>query len=648
MKSALLTVFTFCTLTVFAQQNSQVLMKVGPLEITDREFVQVYQKNLKLVQDEDQRTMDGYLELFVDYKLKVAEAYALGLDTLPKYQKEFAKYEDQLARNYIYEDKLTEDLVEEAYQRGTEEIDVDHILIMVGLNSLPQDTLVAYNRIQSVREKALAGTDFNQLAKQYSQEPAAKEHGGKLGYISAFSTVYPFETAAYKTEVGQISEIVRTQFGYHILKVNDRREKSPDLIVSHIMVADRQEAGTVDPQERIEEIYSLYKQGDTFESLAKQYSEDKGSARKGGELRPFGRGSLRSKIFESKAYELQQIGQVSDPFQSEFGWHIVRLDSVLPLKGFEEQQQSIRDRISKGNRAKVIGQNLVDRIKDQYGFTRQQSYLEPAMNWVSDSVMKRTWVMTSLSKKNNPVLFNIGGRDLRLEQYGKYLEQRQKRIKMPTDKGELLTQVYYEFEQLEIERFLKDRLETDNEEYALVVNEYREGLLIFEVMNRAVWSKARTDSLGLEKYFEEHRQKYRWKDRLDAEIYSSTEQKVLKEVEDRLKQGENAAQIREQINTEDKIRVLYTAGIFEEGDRRLPREYRFKEGVSSVIPTEDNYVLVKANQLLKAGPKTLEEAKGQVLSDYQTQLEKDWMTSLRTKYAVEVDQKVFNKLKREN
>ncbi|PQB03947.1 foldase protein PrsA [Aureitalea marina] len=645
MKFALFSLSLLFFIPICAQQESDVLMTVGQMEITGREFLQVYQKNLNLVQDDQQRSMDGYMDLFVEYKLKVAEAYSMGLDTLPQYKKEFAKYEDQLARNYIYEDKMTDELVTEAYERGLEELDVDHILMLVGMNSLPQDTLKAYNKIESVRKKALAGENFTQLAKQYSEEPGAKETGGKLGYISVFATVYPFESAAYQIEVGGVSKIVRTQFGYHILKVNDRRAKSPDLVVSHIMVSDRQDAGTVDPEQRIREVYAQFEQGEEFEGLARQYSEDKGSARNGGQLRPFGRGSLRSKIFETKAYQLSEIGAVSGPFKSEFGWHIIRLDSLIPVKTFEEQKEDIKNRISQGNRAKVLTQNLVDRVKDQYGFQRKQSYLEPAMNWVTDSVMKRSWKATPLIRESDPVLFIIGDKPLRLSQYGAYLEQRQKRIKLPTQKGELLTQVYYEFEQLEIERFVKSRLEEDNEEYALVVNEYREGLLIFEVMNRSVWNEARTDSLGLEKFFKKNKKNYRWEDRLEAEIFSASDGTVLEEVSNRLRSGENAEEIRAALNNSDKVKVLYTSGVYEAGDSRLPDSYQMKEGVSSVLSTEDNFVLVVGKSVLPAGPKSLEEARGQVLSDYQVKMEEDWMEQLRKRYPVEIDRQVFDQLK---
>src|SRR5690554_1017528 len=262
----LLTVLFLCigTLTVSSQNKKDVLLSVNGNPVYANEFERVYKKNLDLVQDESQKDLDSYLQLFIDYKLKIFEAKAQGLENDEVYQREFNKYRDQLSRNYLFEDKLTEDLAKEAYERSKEDINASHILIMVSYEATPQDTLAAYNKIKSVHEKALKGADFESLAKEYSEEPNAKESGGNLGYFTIFNMVYPFETAAYNTNTGEISDIVRTSFGYHIIKVNDRRVRLPKIEVSHIMVSDKKGARTFDPHERIKEIATLLKQGQTF------------------------------------------------------------------------------------------------------------------------------------------------------------------------------------------------------------------------------------------------------------------------------------------------------------------------------------------------------------------------------------------------
>src|SRR5690606_34475205 len=331
----------FCAATVSSQNKKDVLMTIEGKPVYANEFKRVYKKNLDLVQEESQKDMDGYLQLFIDYKLKIKEAEAQGLAEKESYKNELSKYRDQLSRNYLFEDKVTAELAQEAYLRGKEESDASHILIRVDYEAMPQDTLAAYNKIKSIREKALKGEDFDQLAKTYSEEPGAKTRGGNLGYFSVFSMVYPFETAAYNTKVGNISEIVRTSFGYHILKVNDRREKLPKISVSHIMISDKKGAKSFNPEERINELYTMLQQGESFESLAKQFSDDKNSAVKDGKLTPFSKGDLRAPEFEDMAYSLKTVGEISKPVKTDFGWHIIRLDEKLAVETFEQQKENL-------------------------------------------------------------------------------------------------------------------------------------------------------------------------------------------------------------------------------------------------------------------------------------------------------------------
>src|SRR5699024_2171615 len=265
--------------SVSAKRKKDILLEIDGQPVYVNEFKRVYFKNLDLVQKESQRDVDGYLDLFVDYKLKIAEAKAQDLDKGKEYLSEFEKYRNQLSRNYLAENRLTSELAEEAYERSKEEIDASHILIDVKYDASPKDTLEAYNKIKSIREEALKGADFATLVKKYSDEPNTAKTEGRLGYFTVFKMVYPFETEAYNTGVGEISEIVRSAFGYHIIKVHDRRKRDPQIEVSHIMVSEKQGAKNFDPEERINEIYAMYKQGRSFENLAKEYSDDLATGR---------------------------------------------------------------------------------------------------------------------------------------------------------------------------------------------------------------------------------------------------------------------------------------------------------------------------------------------------------------------------------
>ncbi len=634
-------------MTVFSQNKKEVLMTINGKPVFTNEFKRVYKKNLDLVQDESQKDIDGYLELFIDYKLKIAEAQAQGLDQESAYQSEFSKYRDQLSRNYLFEDKVTEELAKEAYERGKFDIAASHILIRVDYESVPQDTLAAYNKIKSIREKALKGEDFTGLAKTYSEEPGAKERGGDLGYFSVFTMVYPFETAAYNTPVGEISEIVRTSFGYHIIKVKDRRAKLPKIGVSHIMISDKKGARTFNPEERINEIYTMLKQGESFESLAKQFSDDKNSAVKGGKLNPFTKGDLRASEFEDAAYDLKKIGDISKPVKTDFGWHIIRLDEKLPVETFEEQKQMLEKKVSEGDRSKLVSTATNNKIKQKYGFKKEASFLPYFDTYVGDEVLKRKWVMEPIPASEEKTLFTIGDRKVGYTDFAKFIENRQRTTRPYKHKEAFLVELYNEFETEQLKDYFKEKLEVDNEEYAAVLNEYRDGLLIFDVMNKNIWQKAKTDSLGLDEYYNKTKADYQWKQRVDADIYSATSENIAKQIQTMLAEGKTAEEIKASLNTEEKVNVLITPGLFEIDQHELPKNLEINKGVSSIYPNNDSFVVVNIKEVLAPDVKALDEVKGKVLSNYQNDIEASWMENLRKKYNVDVNKIALKHVKKD-
>ena len=633
--------------TVFSQNKKDVLMTIDGNPVYANEFERVYKKNLDLVQDESQKDIDGYLQLFIDYKLKIAEAKAQHLDQDESYKAEFGKYRDQLSRNYLFEDKLTEDLAKEAYERGKEEINASHILIEVSYEAKPQDTLAAYNKIKSIREKALKGADFEQLAKDNSEEPNAKNSGGNLGYFSVFNMVYPFETAAYNTKVGAISDIVRTNFGYHIIKVNDRRVRLPKIVVSHIMISDKKGARTFDPEERINEIATMLKQGQSFESLAKEYSDDKNSAVNGGKLKAFTKGELRAPEFEDAAYELKKVGDISKPIKSDFGWHIIRLDEIVPSPTFEEEKIQIEKRINQGDRGKVVVNAVNKKIKEMYDFKKGENYLPYFNTYVSDSILSRKWKMEPIAAAQNKTLFSIGKKAVKFSDFAKYLEERQ-RTAMPYKEKELLLAGFYdEFETDQLKEYFRDQLEVENVDYAAVLGEYRDGLLIFDVMEKNIWKEAKNDTIGLQKFYEKTKQDYQWKQRVDADIFSATSQMNAQRIQKMLEEGKAAEEIKTELNPDGTVNVLLTQGVFEVGEQELPKNMEIKKGISTIYPSNDSFTVVNVKEILPEGIKELEEVKGRVISNYQNELETRWMSQLHSKYKVEVNTKTLKKVKKQ-
>jgi peptidyl-prolyl cis-trans isomerase SurA len=633
--------------TVFSQNKKEVLMTIDGKPVYANEFKRVYLKNLDLVQDESQKDIDGYLQLFIDYKLKIAEAETQGLDKESTYKSEYSKYRDQLSRNYLFEDKVTEELAKEAYERGKEDVNASHILIRVDYESVPQDTLAAYNKIKSIRDRAVKGEDFAQLAKTYSEEPGAKETGGNLGYFTVFNMVYPFENAAYNTKVGEISKIVRTTFGYHILKVNDRRSKMPKIAVSHIMISDKKGARTFNPEERINELYTMLKQGESFESLAKQFSDDKNSAIKDGKLKAFTKGELRAPEFEDAAYALKNIGDISKPVKTDFGWHIIRLDEKLPEESFEQQKESLEKRVTEGDRSKIVTNAINNKIKEKYGFKKGESFLPYFDTYVTDDVLKRKWIMNPIPNDKEKTLFTIGDKKLGYTDFAKFIAGRQKTTRPYKQKEALLVDLYDEFETENLKDYFKEHLEDENEDYAAILTEYRDGLLIFDVMNKNIWQKAKNDSIGLQEYYNKTKQDYQWKQRVEAIIYSATSEILAQQIQKMLAEGKTPEEIKTALNTDDKVNVLITPGLFEIDQRELPEGLEIKEGVSKIYPNNDSFEVVDIMAILAPGEKTLDEVKGKVLSNYQNDIEAKWMQELHSKYKVEVDKKALKHLKKE-
>lgn len=629
-----------------AQNKKNVLLTINSNPVYSSDFTKVFNKNLDLVVEESQKNVAGYLDLFIDYKLKISEAYAQELDKNQQYIKEFKKYEDQLAKKYIYDKRVVSKLVEEAYDRSLEEINAEHILVLSNLNDSPNDTLKAYNKIKEAHVKALKGENFTSLVIEYSEEPGAKKSKGKLGYFTAFQMVYPFENTAYNTKVGEISQITRTSFGYHIIKINDRRKKKPKINVSHIMIFSNKDKKAEDPEERINELYAMIMQGEPFEKIAKQFSEDKNTGVKGGQLKTFGPGDLKAPKFENAAYSIKNEGEIIAPVQSAFGWHIIRLNEKFSIPSFEEQKDDIEKKVKGGARALVVTQAINNKIIKKYGFKEGESYISYFNNFVNDSILSRKWTYSSIPLTENQILFTIGDHDVTYNDYAEYLRDNQKTIKKYINKESLLIDMYVKFKNETLKNYFKERLEVENTEYATIINDYRNGLLVYDVMNKNIWQIAKTDSTGLKDYYEKTKNNYKWKKRLDVDIYSSSDEITTKQVQTLLMRGEESATIKKQINSDGKINVITVSDVFEIDQSELPEDLIPEKGVSDIKLNDGFYVVVNIKEVIEPTLKEFDEVRGTVISDFQTEIEKKWMQSLRDKYEVKINNKSLKKLKR--
>jgi peptidyl-prolyl cis-trans isomerase SurA len=634
-----------------AQNNKkEVLFTIDNKPYYTDEFARVYKKNLDLVKDESQKDLNQYLELFVGYKLKINKAYKLGLQNGNQYQNELKSYRAQLAKNYVTDSKVTNELVEEAYNRSLKEINASHILIMVDENAMPADTLKAYKQVMDIRQKALNGEDFGELAVKYSQDPSAKENKGDLGFFTAFRMVYAFESAAFKTPKGKISNPIRTRFGYHLIKVNDVRDNRGEVEVAHIMILTPEkegEAGVTEAKNTINDISKKLKQGESFETLAKQFSEDKSSSSKGGLLNRFGSGQLSSEEFENVAFSLKNSGDVSEPFQTQFGYHIVKLIAKHPVKTLAEVKPELENKVGKDERSRLIAASMNEKLKKKYKIKRDDKAYAAIQKAVTDKFYEGSWDVPANTKPFEGKLLTIEDKTFTGVDFLNYLKGQEKAGLSIKPVNRLVDHVYGQYLGQQVNAYYSDNLEKEFPEFSSVMDEYRDGLLLFDLMEKEIWEKSKTDSVGLQNFYKSRVEQYRWKTRFDATVVSSTKMDVIKAAQKYLKQNKTSDFIKEKLNVKGVVNVMANAGTFEEGNESLPKGLKPEVGVSEIVKEGEYYFVVKVNKVLPAGAKTLDEAKGKVINDYQQYLEENWVKDLKNEFTIQVNQDVFERVKKE-
>jgi peptidyl-prolyl cis-trans isomerase SurA len=620
-------------------KSEDVLFTVGDAPVLASDFLRVYNKNLDLVKDESQKDVDEYLKLFVNYKLKLAEAKSLGFHKKPQYIRELNGYKKQLAKNYLTDYEVTDALVKEAYERISYDIKAKHILIR--LNPSQKDTLVIYNRLVKLRTRFL-NEDFNSLQKEI--------HNGNtllvedLGYFSGFKMVYDFESVAFNTNVGEVSMPFRTQFGYHIVKVLDKRKSRGEVTVGHIMISNNQKDVSFKPEVRIQEIYKLILQDENFESLAMQFSDDKSSAEKGGKLSPFTGGQLSSALFEDVAFSLNKVGEVSEPFQSDYGWHIIKLYNNKPIASFDEMKYGLENKVRRDARSKLINTSLQNKLKKQYHISSINSARSYFVSILNDTYYNRAWKIPSNITKKKPLL-QIGDTLLTYNDFATFLYKRQKAVNKKQSFQEIVDTNYEAFINTNVLVYHEQNLENENVEFAQILSEYREGLLLFDLMETKIWNAVKKDTLGIQNYYNTNKDKYKWEQRIDAVVATSAKEKDIKVVEKMLNKGSKVEEIKTKLNQDNTQKVIFTSGIMAATHRALPKTFNFKKGISKIYFYNDAYHIIKTNKVLPQTNKSLEEVKGAVISDYQDLVEKSWLKELEGKYQIKINQEVLAKVK---
>jgi len=631
--------------------NNKILMTIDGQKITKGEFERIYHKNNDAT-SVDKKSLDEYRNLFINFKLKVIEAEHQGLDTLASFRRELAGYRDQLAKPYLTNDSIDQFLIHQAYKRMKQEVDASHILIRVDKNASPEDTLRAYEKAMEIRERILNGESFEKVARAVSDDPSAKRNGGHLGYFTAFQMVYPFESAAYNTPVGEISMPVRTRFGYHLIKVNDKRPAQGEIKVAHIMIAvpeGRNSPEAKQAKTKIDEIYNKLKNGADFAEMAKKYSDDKGSASKGGDLPWFGTGRMVPE-FEQAAFSLKHNGDISMPVQTDYGWHIIKRIDKKEVPSFEEAKDRIKSMIARDNRAQMGRDIKIQELKNEYNFTENKGNVADFYPLVDNSFFEGKW-KASRAKGMNKVLFTLGDKKYTQQDFADYLASHSRKQK-PVSANMIVDNLYTQFVNKSVLAYEKDRLPEKYPEFRYLMEEYHDGILLFDLTDKMVWSKAVKDTAGLRKFYEKNKQKYMWGKRVDATVYQANTEDQAKEARKLVKKMDRKGYSRDEIaamvcpaaDTAHSC-ITWKSGMYEKGDNQYADQAEWKTGVNKPQMENGTWWFINIHEVQAPGPKMLEEARGLITADYQNYLEDQWVKSLRDKYRVVINENVWDEVK---
>ena len=637
-----LSVITFllmflATFSVWSQNKKNTFLYINKEPIETEEFVRLYKKNLDVIADEEQKDLDNYLELFISYKLRLAEARELGLDKEDGYLEEVSAYRKELALNYLEESKITETILEELYQRSKKEVHASHILINLPAYSYGKDTIKAYEKIKGIRERALSGEDFNQLAVNHSDEPGVEKSKGDLGYFGTMQMVMPFEDAAYTTPIGEISPIIRTNFGYHILKVHGERPAENELRAAHIMIMKSKDSLAGD--KRIQEAYEALQKGKSFADVAKEYSQDEATKNKGGELNPFGRKDIRLQVFTDTAYSLQE-GEYSKPFESDIGWHIVMLIERLPHPTKDEQMEKIKDFLRAGR-----GKNYYDQRKHNKLLTILD--YELLITTYADDLLldiDRNYLMTkvepiALSDEKNKKLFTLDKQTYRYNDFLKYLSDRVQRATKGMRTRQILEKAFESYrDEQAIESYI-NRLYEENKEFATTIDEYSNGILLFELMQSEVWQKATNDTLAHKTYYHKNEKEFDLPERWQVAIYTTKDENKAKAIHEKIKSNVGEEEIGNEFNVTPVIEVWSK-------DSKDDKIARFKTDQTIALFQEgETYQVVKLQKHLPYERREFTAARVDVVQAYNKVFEEQWLNNLREKHEVKLNKRKWKRLK---
>jgi peptidyl-prolyl cis-trans isomerase SurA len=641
-----ITVLLLANTGMSQETNNKILMTVNGLKIQSGEFIRMYNKSREPGKPLD---LDNYLDQFIIFKLKVADAVSERLDTTKAFKNELKGYRQQLAQGYLTDTRKKEEILKKAYQRMLTEINAWHILIALPQNPSPEDTLIAWDKAMDVRERILKGEQFEQVARSTSDDKSAKINGGNLGYFTAFQMIMPFEDAAYSLRKGEISTPVRTPYGYHIIRVSDKRPSKGKVRVAHIMKVVPPGADETTEQKAENEIRAIYdslKGGKSFSDLAKRLSDHKETAGQGGQLNWFGAGEMIPEFAEA-AFSLPDTGKYTAPVRTYYGWHIIKLLEKRPVGSFEESKSYIENKISQSYLNSVCQQELVNRLKKEYRFRIE----EEAYNWFVRN--SDTLIMQGLKKYTRDSIpagniYTFANQSLTAKEFAGYIEKRGPMI-VTRDSVYFINSSIESRSAEQILSYENSVLEKKYPDFRYLMNEFHDGILLFEISGKRVWNRINSDSAGLINYYREHISENLSASGIKAKVYSlkiqGQEKQLLSSYNKYSKKGEPDQLMIMKFNKKGKENLTIVDSTWYNGSDQDIDKMSWTTGLHS-FNWKGYPALIVIKEKIDPVPLPFEKVKGEMLSGFQDKLEKDWIKQLKEKYTVKVDSNEFSNLKK--
>ncbi|SFA91996.1 peptidylprolyl isomerase [Algoriphagus aquimarinus] len=632
--------------TAFVQASGQddPLLTIGGKPVDKDELIYLLSKGNKSepgTPGMSREEFDENLDLFINYKLKVREAEAKGLDQSEEFLREFESFRENLKAPFLIRNSLEEGELRKAYSRMQEIIRASHILLQFPPEASKEDSLIVLRMALKIEDEIKKNGSINDLAVEYSDDPSAQVNKGDLGYFTALQMVQPFEDAAYNLQAGQVSSPVLTNFGYHIIKVLDRQPNPGQVRVSHILVRIDEKApnGEDLAKRKVADIYNeIQKESTIWENIVKNYSEDPASSQKGGMLPWFSVGSMIPD-FEMAAFSLTEIGEVSPPIRTRYGYHILRLEDKRPVESFEAMEESIRSKILRDSRSTMILSQVMAIQKSRYNFDENEVNVAKLRTEMA-SVTKNSFAQTLIEKDlANNQIFTLKGKSFVAQDLADFMAEEEFTLR---NKAGIFDTWYERFAASELNMAEEADLAANNKEYRMLLKEYRDGILLFSLMNDEVWQKGLMDSVAQKSFYEKNIRDYQWKGRVDAfivkvldmtQLDAARKMLVGKPLSEELK-----ASFEGSYKLSNPLAYQTESGNIEYSDHAVLSKADLKESYQE-LEVNGHLHLVLLGERIPASPKKFDETRGLVIRDYQEFLDESLVESLRKKYPIKINPK---------